>query len=162
MPAFASISLQAAAALTGRSRRTLWRRVEDGSLPRGENDARGRTMVRLDALGADLRLPADDATVAEIRRADGGDAAAQNELAMRLLAADAPDAAIYWLELAAEQQHADAMHWLARCRFGGAGVARDAPLGLMWLAKSAALGHRISSEQVQRLIASGVSTGLGA
>ena len=57
--------------------------------------------------------------------------------------------AIYWLELAARQDYADAMHWLARCYLDGNGVAPDEYLGLMWLSKAAAHGHRISQGQLQ-------------
>ncbi len=47
-----SISLDAVAALTGIGRSTLWRKVADGALAKGEKDARGRaTLALADVLG---------------------------------------------------------------------------------------------------------------
>lgn len=39
-----TLSPDAAVAMTGISRRTLWRRMVDGSIPAGEKDGRGRAM----------------------------------------------------------------------------------------------------------------------
>ena len=48
-----TLSLDASIAITGISRSTLWRRVTDGSIGRGEKDGRSRAML---ALG-DVLLP---------------------------------------------------------------------------------------------------------
>jgi TPR repeat protein len=61
--------------------------------------------------------------------------------------------AIEWIQRAADKGHADAMHWLARAYLDGRGVDRDVNLGLMWLAKSASLGHPISQAQTSALLA---------
>lgn len=44
--------------------------------------------------------------------------------------------------------HPDALHWLARCYLDGNGVVENKHRGLMYLAKSAELGHSISRAQV--------------
>ena len=76
---------------------------------------------------------------------------AQNELALFFLANDKPEGAIYWLELAAKQGHADAMHWLGRCYIEGKGLAQNVDMGIMWLSKAAASGHIISRHQIDGL-----------
>lgn len=83
--------------------------------------------------------------------ADGGDAEAQNDLAQLFLEADRPDIALHWLQLAVEQQHADAMHSLAKLHIKGIGVSNDESTGLMWLAKAASFGHTIAGQQLRAL-----------
>lgn len=60
-------------------------------------------------------------------------------------------AASYWLELAAAQGDADAMHWLGMLHAAGCGGEKDEHLALMWIAKAAAHGHRIAREQLAAL-----------
>lgn len=144
------ISLAAAITLTEWSERTFWRRFADGSVKRElESSGNGKSMVHLESVEAHITIPlaAEDLTL--VQQADRGDAVAQNDLALIFLAGGKPRGAIYWLELAAKQDHADAMHWLARCYLDGNGVAPDHHLGLMWLSKAAAHGHRISQGQLQ-------------
>lgn len=88
----------------------------------------------------------DDLT--RVVAADAGDPEAQNDVAMLFLAAGRPKAAIYWLELSAEQGYADAMHHLGRCHLEGSGVPRDENLAIMWIAKAASNGHAIAREQL--------------
>lgn len=52
------------------------------------------------------------------------------------------DAAFHWLELAAAQDCADAMNWLACCHAQGLGVTQDDEQSLMWDFRAAALGAR--------------------
>lgn len=44
------------------------------------------------------------------------------------------------------------MQWLGGCYVGGNGVGKNDYLGLMWIAKTAALGHVIAQEQIKELI----------
>lgn len=148
-----AISLNAVIALTDQSERTLRRRIADGSLPRmaDESGSSYKTMIPFDAIRPQLVVPLTSEDMQLVGRADSGDAGAQNDLALLLLSHQKPQGALYWLELAAKQECAEAMHWLARCYLEGNGVSRDDNIGLMWLAKSAARGHPISQEQVQAM-----------
>lgn len=154
------ISLAAAITLTEWSERTFWRRFADGSVKKEvEGGGNGKSMVHLDSIKPYIAMPLDADDFALLRLADRGDAAAQNDLALIFLANGKPRGAIAWLEMAARQEHADAMHWLARCYLEGNGVARDDNLGMMWLSKAAARGHLISESQLrvmrERFIAAG-------
>lgn len=153
-----TISLIAAANLTGKTRRTLWRWVAEGKLPRGAGDSQGRSTVSLEHIKQDACVALNDADAAMVMAADRGDANAQNDVGLLLLAAQQGDAkkgeeqesfaALYWFELAAQQNHGDALHWLARCHIDGIGVEKNENLGLMYLAKAAAQGHIISQAQM--------------
>ena len=153
------ISLAAAITLTEWSERTFWRRFADGSVKKEVEGGNGKSMVHLDSIKPYIAMPLEADDFALLRLADRGDAAAQNDLALIFLANGKPRGAIAWLELAARQDHADAMHWLARCYLEGNGVVRDDNLGMMWLSRAAAHGHLISENQLQlmrqRFIASG-------
>ena len=153
------ISLAAAITLTEWSERTFWRRFADGSVKKEVEGGNGKSMVHLDSIKPYIAMPLDADDFALLRLADRGDAAAQNDLALIFLANGKPRGAIAWLEMAARQDHADAMHWLARCYLEGNGVVRDDNLGMMWLSKAAAHGHPISANQLQlmreRFIAAG-------
>ena len=98
-----------------------------------------------------LCVPVDPEDHALLIQADAGDAAAQNDLAQLFLDRDRADIALHWLELAVEQDHADAMHNLAKLYIKGSGVAKDETKGLMWLARAAAYGHPIAQQQVSAL-----------
>ena len=146
------ISLAAAVALSGVSERTLWRRINEGVIQRGPDDARGRTLLALaDVLSVCKKSCLTEADFALIVRADEGDVEAQNDLALLLLAEGRENAARYWFNLAANQNHADAMNWLGRCYMQGQGVAQDENVGVMWIAKAAALGHAISQAQMRSI-----------
>ena len=58
---------------------------------------------------------------------------------------------MYWLELAAKQQLADAMQLLGRCYLEGNGLTKDENLAIMWIAKAASLGHSIALAQIQSI-----------
>ncbi len=152
------ISLGAAVSISELSERTLWRRITDGSLRRGADDKRGRTLVSLDdVLAATKLLQVQPEDVELIRQADAGDAESQNDLALLLLAQGRSKGAVYWFNLAASQNHADAMNWLGRCYVEGLGVDQDENLGVMWIAKAAALGHVISEAQMHGMKGKGAS-----
>ena len=157
-----TLSLDAAVALTGISRSTLWRRAADGALAKGEKDARGRATV---ALGAALalmrestRVRLSDEDVAVLLQADAGDAPAQADMGALLYVAGAREPALYWLRAAAEQGSAEAMQWLGAAHAAAHGE-QDDKLAVMWLAKAAALGHPIARRQVEGLLG---GAGLGA
>lgn len=157
----AAISLMAAVTLTGKSKRTLWRRLGDGTLPRAADDAQGRTLVPLSAIAAEACLPLSAADWSLVLAADGGDAQAQLELAHVFLAAGQEAGALYWLEAAARQQQPDAMQCLARLIIEGRCTRTDPQDGMVWLARSAALGHAIARAQMDSLQAAAGISGAG-
>ncbi|OJU90131.1 MAG: hypothetical protein BGO13_14300 [Burkholderiales bacterium 66-5] len=158
-PLCVALHVNTVAAVTGRSVRTWQRRMEQGLVAR---QADGRALVPWAALQAELVAPlaAQDAPLLE--RADRGEAAAQADVGalLALAALDAAQgseggvaAARYFLELAAQQDEADAMHWLALLHAAGrAGGAEGDALALMWLGRAAAHGHVLAREQVAGLM----------
>lgn len=156
-----AISLDAAEALTGVSRRTLWRRVADGTLISGAKDARGRTTLLLagllplmqEHLGRALERP----TLHQLLLADGGNVRAQTDLGALLYgmqgerAAATRQAALYWLQQAAAQEDADAMHWLG-LSCASMGTEQGDREALMWMTRAATLGHVIAQGQVAALM----------
>ena len=151
------IKLNTAIAVTGLSKRTLWRRIADGVLRTdsksgGENEpSAAQTRVALDdtlAL-APLRPSDDDRTL--ILQADAGVAEAQCDLGLLLLAQGRPADALAWLERAAQQGHVEGMHWLGRCHLAGQGVPADERLGMDWIARAANHGHAGARQMVPLL-----------
>jgi hypothetical protein len=146
------ISLAAAITLTEWSQSTFRRRIADGSVKRiMENGGNGRSMVYLDSIKSHISIPLGPEETALLASADAGNAEAQNDLALLFLSNGKIKSALYWLELAIKQNHADAMHWLGRCYIEGKGIAKDENLGMMWLSKSAAQGHVIAQGQMQAM-----------
>lgn len=170
-PDLPAISLHAAAALSGLSVRTWQRRVEKQEVPR---QRRGQqTLVALADVQPEVALALDAADVAMLLRADAGEADAQADLGalfalQALRAAEGEDraaaahaarqaaTALYFLEPAAAQDHADAMQWLATLSAAGlaghSGRAAEAQ-ALMWTARAAALGHAVAQPQLAALLA---------
>lgn len=144
----ASISLNTAAAISDRSKRTWIRRVDDGLARRGLGDSSTRAMVDMEDVAPFIAIAMNSDDLARVVAADAGDPEAQNDLAMLFLAAGRYKAAVYWLELAAAQGYADAMHHMGRCHLEGLGVPRDENMALMWIAKAASCGHAIAREQL--------------
>src|SRR5690606_10940520 len=126
------LSLNAAAALSGRSVRTWQRRVEEGVVQRL---ADGGALVPADTLQPLVLAALSAAGVQWLGVADGGDAQGRAQVgALLALAALQPgehgehderpgaclvQAALYFLELAAQQGEADAMHWLGLLHAAG-------------------------------------------
>lgn len=80
--------------------------------------------------------------------ADKGDSAAQNDVALLLLEQNRPDIALQWFLLAAQQQHADAMHYLSELYQQGLGVERCENTAMLWRAKAASQKHLIADAQM--------------
>lgn len=146
-----AISLDTAALITDVSKRTLWRRLDDGQISRQENDSRGRAMLTLSDLVPMLCVSVDPEDYELLTDADAGNADAQNDLAQLFLDANRSDIATHWIQLAVDQEHPDAIHNLAMLYIKGIGVGRDRTKGLMWLAKAATLGHPIAKQQIATL-----------
>lgn len=134
----AAISLDSAVLLATVSRRTLWRRVQDGQIGRCGTDERGRALLALEDLRPLLCIRLDEDTdagrlvgegeaerlaevsdAARLVEADRGNAEAQNELGILCLEQAQAGVALHWFNLAAAQNHADAMHHLSRLYLHG-------------------------------------------
>ena len=148
-------SRRMASVVLGRSERTVRRWCDDGTLRLVGSDAAGRALVSLDQV-LDM-LDMLDPTAARERwsrlvlDADSGDADALACLGTELLQQGLTAGAVSLLTEAAQQQHADAMHWLSHCHLHGLGVERDADLALMWLHRAAAQGHAVARAQSRAL-----------
>ncbi len=151
-----AISVEAAIVITERSRRTWWRRIAEDAGLRVADDGRGRTMLAWDAVMPHICIPTTSEDLAFVLRADAGDAEAQNDIGQLFSIAGKHEAALYWLQQAAQQGHSDAMQWLGRCYLGGEGVPKDEYLGIMWIAKAASLGHVIAKAQMDALRPAGM------
>jgi len=146
-----AISLEAATIVMQVSKRTLWRRISDGQITRQNNDAEGRTMLTFEDIVPMLCVPVAPENYDLIIEAAAGNAESQNDLAVFFLEADKPDISLHWLKMAANQGHPDAMHNLSKLYIKGIGTQKDDSTGLMWLAKSASLGHVIAGQQIAAL-----------
>ncbi len=125
-----AISLDSAVLLATVSRRTLWRRVQDGQIGRSGTDERGRALLALADLGPLLCIRLDDEGDASLLvEADRGSAVAQNELGILCLEQAQGPVALHWFKLAAEQGHSDAMHHLSRLYLHG---IEHSGGGLLW------------------------------
>ena len=149
-----NLSLAAASSLTDWSLRTLWRRIGEGVVPQLKE--KGRVMIPFSSIADHVSIPIDAEEMRLLERADHGpsgsdSAEAQNELALIFLSHAKPKGAVYWLHCAAEQGHADAMNLLGTCYILGEGTPWDEAKGIMWLAKSAALGHLVSRRQMEAI-----------
>ncbi|MBV5309709.1 tetratricopeptide repeat protein [Chromatium okenii] len=148
-----SICLNTAIAITGLSRRTLWRRINEGGVSTlGTHEQGEETRLNLDDVLPLSSLPLEPEDQAIIVAADQGEAVAQCDLAILLLNAARPTEAIPWFTLSAKQFYADAMCFLGRCYLSGDGVSRDADAGLMWLSHAAAKGHPLAQELMAFLL----------
>ena len=146
------ISLQAATTLTEWSVRTVRRRIADGTLKcAADKEASYKTMICFDSIKPDICIALAPDDIELIKSADAGDATAQNDLALLFLEHNKEKSAVYWLELAAKQQLADAMQLLGRCYLEGNGLTKDENLAIMWIAKAASLGHSIALAQIQSI-----------
>lgn len=146
-----NISLQTAVTLTGWSLSTLRRRIADGTLKCASNEDKSKTLICFDSIKNDICTPLEPEDIQLIESADAGQASAQNDLALLFLEHNKPQSAIYWLEMAAKQDFADAMHLLGQCYLEGKGVLKNNNLAMMWVAKAASLGHPVAIAQMQSI-----------
>ena len=146
-----AISVDAAIVITEKSRRTWWRRISEGTVRRMDNDKRGRAMLSWNEVVPLICIPMTPEDLAFVLRADANDSEAQNDIGQLFSMTGKHDAALYWIQQAAQQGYADAMQCLGRCYLSGEGVAKDENLGVMWIAKAASFGHVIAQAQMNAL-----------
>ncbi|MBK1656212.1 hypothetical protein [Allochromatium vinosum] len=146
------ISLNTAVALTGLTKRTLWRYIDSGRLTAaGPAEPGDKTRVRLQDILPLSHLAIDPEHHPIIVDADCGDPAAQCDLGILLLTADRPADAIPWFQSAANAFYPDAMCWLARAYLSGEGVECHLETGLHWLDTAARKGHPLGQVMQQFL-----------
>lgn len=146
-------SIQIASILLQRNKRTLQRWCEDGSL-RVVSGGVGPGQRQLVDLTQVLTMfgPCTEPNFSTlIAAADKGFAEAQTDLAIVLLQEGKPEIAAPFLNEAAKQGLADAMHLLFHCHIEGLGVKRDTELAMRWLHEAAATGHVIAKAQTQAM-----------
>jgi hypothetical protein len=147
-----AISLEAAAIITERSRRTWQRRLAVGGVDRVAEDARGRSMLQLRDVLPLVCVPLGPEEQQILVLADDGSASAQCDIGQVFDLHDKHEIAVYWWVQAAEQGDADAMQCLGSARAEGRGVPQDQNLALMWIARAAAAGHVIAAGQIRGLL----------
>lgn len=147
------MSFDSAIALTGMSKRTLWRRLAEGALRKSALPETKTRLLVTDvlALAGLTDLAWNEEMQAVLLQADAGEAGAQTDLAQWLMAEKQPAAAARWLQHAADQGYPDAMHCLGQCYATGSGLVRNENLAVMWIAKAAAAGHVIAAAQMGKI-----------
>ncbi|MBV5299559.1 MAG: sel1 repeat family protein [Rhodoferax sp.] len=148
----AVISLDTACAITDMSKSTWWRRIAKGDFTRVADEVRGRAMLLWSEVAPHVCVPIAPEDQHFILLADTGNAEAQDDIGQLFLLAGKYPAAVYWFGQAAQQNNPDAMQWLGYCHLNGKGVPKDENLGLMWLAKAAAMGHVMAQGQMNGLL----------
>lgn len=139
------VTLSSAILITGLSKRTLWRRISDGSLRASGGEPGERTRVDLDDVLALSSLQLNDDERALIVAADAGKAEAECDLGLLLLVGGGRSSnGVAWLDKAARQFYPEAMYWLGRCLIAGRGVEEDVAAGVGWIEKAADHGHVIA------------------
>lgn len=111
----------------------------------------GKALFQINSLKPFFSICLDDEDLHLVKDADAGNATAQTDLALIFLTQGKPSPAIYWLELATHNEHADAMNHFGNCHICGKGISKDENLGLIWIARAAALGHAISKAQIANM-----------
>ena len=146
------ISLQAAITLTEWSERTIRRRLADGSLLSATQQRDSyKNLISFASIRQHFCIALAESDLAILAAAEQGDPVAQTDLAVLFLEHDKPKSALYWLEAAAKQNHADAIHLLGCCYLQGQGVNQDDNNAIMWIAKAAAYGHKLALAQIQSI-----------
>mgnify|MGYP000473965486 CR=1 FL=1 len=141
------ISVKNYANLCNLSERTIRRYMATASIE-FITESSNRTLIAFNELAKNCIIPLTISDNDLILHADTGNAEAQNDLGLLLLAHNKPTLAIYWLNLAAKQQLPDAMQLLGNCYALGKGVEKDRNLSMMWTAKAASLGSVLASQQM--------------
>jgi len=139
-----SVCLDTASAITGLTKRTLWRYIQDGRLHAIREGRGRRTSVPLAEVVALPDRVLDAEAQALVLAADRGDAEAQCDLALRLLELERLGSARDWFARSARAGYADAMCWLARDLLVGRCGERDDAGGVLWLSQAAACGSPLA------------------
>ena len=114
-------------------------------------DERGKAMLAYADIKPKLCISfAEDEDMELLVEADQGCHDAQNDLGILCLEQERADIALHWFTLAAEQGHADAMHFLSEMYQLGNGVVRSETTALLWRVKAAEAGHAIATAQMAR------------
>lgn len=137
-----TVCLSTAITLTGLSKRTLWRRVADGTLT--SLPSPGETRLPLDQVRALMPFSLSDDELALVLAADAGEPPAQCDLGWLLLEHGLAAEALTWMERAAKAFFPDAMHTLGRCLIAGQGAEADRRAGAEWLCRAADQGYAVS------------------
>lgn len=151
----AAISVDTAAIISERSKRTWQRRLAEGGVARLADDSRGRSMVRLSDVAPSVCAPLLSEEMRLLLEADSGAPAAQRDIGQVFASHGKHEIAMYWLKLAADQGDADAMQCIGAAHAAGAGVEQDNDLAIMWIAKAASHGHQIAQAQTKSLLPCG-------
>jgi uncharacterized protein len=139
------ISLSIASAITGLTKRTLWRHIDSGRITATSPHKPGQpTRVRLQDITPISVLSLQPEHHSLLIQADQGNAIAQCDLGLLLLQANRPTDALPWLKLSAKQHYPDAMCFLGRCTLSGTGTERNLETGVMWINQAAVKGHPLS------------------
>ena len=146
------ISLSTAVALTGLTKRTLWRYIDSGRLTVANPTEPGeKAHVHLEKILSLSGLTIDPEYHPIIVDADRGDPIAQCDLGILLLMNQRPADAIPWFQRSANAFYPDAMCWLARAYMSGDGVERNLETGVHWIDKAACKGHLLGQAMQQFL-----------
>jgi len=146
------ISVKTYANLTDLSERTIRRYMTMKSID-FIAESSSRTLIAFSELIKNCVIPLNSEGSDLILQADTGNAEAQNDLGLLLLTHNKATLAVYWLNLAAKQQQADAMQLLGDCYALGKGVEKDSNLAMMWVAKAASLGSVLANQQMDGVFA---------
>jgi TPR repeat protein len=143
------ISFHAAITLTDMSESTFRRKMRTGLIKeKQKNDETGRSMIEIDSIRRYINAGLEREDWQLMEQADAGDADAQTDIALLFQDGGKHHSAVFWLKSAMKKGNCEAMHWMGRCYMEGRGVARNEDMGIMLIAKSAALGHAISQGQM--------------
>jgi len=147
-----SISLSTASAVTGLTRRTLWRYIHDGRLrPLGEASQGNKTQLELAEVVALCDDPLEEEDEALVLAADAGKTEAQCELGIWMLELERPSIARDWFAKAARAGYADAMCYLGRDLLLGDGGVCDQDEGMRWLHQADAMRFPLAMALVEAL-----------
>jgi len=144
-----TISFHAAITLTNMSESTFRRKIRTGLIKQmRKNDETGRPMIDIDSIRRHICVKLEIEDWQLMKQADAGDADAQTELGLLFQSQGKYRSTVFWLKSAMKKGNRDAMHWMGRCYIEGKGVPGNEDMGMMLIAKSAALGHAISQGQM--------------
>lgn len=145
------IGIKSYSHLVNLKERTIRRHIEAKTLRPYYDKALNRTFIALEDLLKNSSIPLSE-ELALIIEAEKGDAASRAGIGLLFLAHNKPVEAIYWLQLAAEQDYSGAMSLLADCYARGVGVKKDDNQAIFWTSKAAATGSFIAQKQIDGIL----------